>query len=122
VLSEADICKLQEDDISRISTVLSISRNSSAILLRHYNWCDSRFCYSDITAIVCVCVCVCVCLEELFICVNVFRCVSRVHDEWFADEEKVRDAVGLLEKPVVDFPTDGEVCLPLFIFSFRLTL
>ncbi|XP_010470422.1 PREDICTED: probable E3 ubiquitin-protein ligase ARI8 isoform X1 [Camelina sativa] len=84
VLSEADICKLQEDDISRISTVLSISRNSSAILLRHYNWC-----------------------------------VSRVHDEWFADEEKVRDAVGLLEKPVVDFPTDGEldcgICFETFL-------
>lgn len=43
------------------------------------------------------------------------RCVSRVHDEWFADEEKVRDAVGLLEKPLVDFPTDAEVCLPFFV-------
>ncbi|XAR65830.1 Ubiquitin--protein ligase [Bertholletia excelsa] len=26
--------------------------------------------------------------------------VSKVHDEWFAHEEKVRDAIGLLEKPV----------------------
>jgi ariadne-1 len=45
--------------------------------------------------------------------------VSRVHDEWFADEEKVRDAVGLLEKPVVDFPTDGEldcgICFETFL-------
>nr|XP_034923684.1 probable E3 ubiquitin-protein ligase ARI8 isoform X1 [Populus alba]XP_034923685.1 probable E3 ubiquitin-protein ligase ARI8 isoform X1 [Populus alba] len=32
--------------------------------------------------------------------------VSKVHDEWFADEEKVRRAVGLLEEPVVPFP-DG---------------
>ncbi|KAG0504028.1 hypothetical protein HPP92_004100 [Vanilla planifolia] len=28
------------------------------------------------------------------------RSVSRVHDEWFADEENVRKVVGLLEKPV----------------------
>ncbi|KAI3865341.1 hypothetical protein MKW92_016200 [Papaver armeniacum] len=27
--------------------------------------------------------------------------VTKVHDEWFADEEKVRKAVGLFEKPVV---------------------
>ncbi|KAJ6825005.1 putative E3 ubiquitin-protein ligase ARI8 isoform X1 [Iris pallida] len=27
--------------------------------------------------------------------------VSKVHDEWFADEERVRRVVGLLEKPVV---------------------
>ncbi|PSR98134.1 E3 ubiquitin-protein like [Actinidia chinensis var. chinensis] len=34
--------------------------------------------------------------------------VSKVHDEWFADEEKVRKAVGLLEKPVA-FPDVREV-------------
>ncbi|CAN7122619.1 unnamed protein product [Brassica rapa subsp. narinosa] len=73
VLSEEDICKLQEEDISRVSSVLSISTISSAILLRHYNWC-----------------------------------VSRVHDEWFADEEKVRHAVGLLDKPLVHFVSDAE--------------
>ncbi|XXG44949.1 hypothetical protein AAC387_Pa02g0169 [Persea americana] len=28
--------------------------------------------------------------------------VSKVHDAWFADEENVRKAVGLLERPVVD--------------------
>ncbi|GKV27954.1 hypothetical protein SLEP1_g37064 [Rubroshorea leprosula] len=33
--------------------------------------------------------------------------VSKIHDEWFADEEKVRKAVGLLVKPVVRFP-DGK--------------
>ena len=33
-----------------------------------------------------------------------FRSVSKVHDEWFADEDKVRSAVGLLEKRAVEFP------------------
>lgn len=74
ILSEADIRQRQEDDITRISTVLSISRVSAGILLRYYNWS-----------------------------------VSRVHDEWFADEEKVRRAVGLLEKPVVQFPNAREL-------------
>lgn len=32
-----------------------------------------------------------------------------MHDEWFANEEKVRTAVGLLEKPVVEFPNAKEV-------------
>ncbi|ESR41950.1 hypothetical protein CICLE_v10012327mg [Citrus x clementina] len=62
----------QEEDITRISTVLSISKVAASILLRFYNWS-----------------------------------VSKVHDEWFADEERVRKAVGLLEKPAVQFP-DGE--------------
>ncbi|KAB1203439.1 putative E3 ubiquitin-protein ligase ARI8 [Morella rubra] len=35
--------------------------------------------------------------------------VSKVHDEWFADEEKVRRAVGLLERPVVDYPNAREL-------------
>ncbi|KAJ8615827.1 hypothetical protein MRB53_035199 [Persea americana] len=67
ILSEDDILQLQEEDITKISTVLSISRIQASILLRHYNWS-----------------------------------VSKVHDAWFADEESVRKAVGLLEKPVVD--------------------
>ncbi|XVF65470.1 hypothetical protein PTKIN_Ptkin09bG0252100 [Pterospermum kingtungense] len=66
VLKEADIKQRQEDDISKVSTVLSISRVNAIILLRHYNWS-----------------------------------VSKVHDEWFADEEGVRQSVGLLERPVV---------------------
>ncbi|XP_057962909.1 probable E3 ubiquitin-protein ligase ARI8 isoform X2 [Malania oleifera] len=74
ILSEADICKRQEDDIAKISTVLSIPGVSARILLRHYNWS-----------------------------------VSKVHDEWFADEEKVRKAVGLLENPVVEFPNAREL-------------
>ncbi|XVF29276.1 hypothetical protein REPUB_Repub15cG0106900 [Reevesia pubescens] len=66
VLKEADIKRRQEDDISKVSTVLSISRVDATILLRHYHWS-----------------------------------VSKVHDEWFADEERVRKSVGLLERPVV---------------------
>jgi hypothetical protein len=37
-----------------------------------------------------------------------------VHDEWFADEEKVRRAVGLLERPVVEYPNAREVSSPYF--------
>ncbi|KAG1331301.1 RBR-type E3 ubiquitin transferase [Cocos nucifera] len=65
ILSEVDIRQHQEEDINRVSIVLSISRSAACILLRHYNWS-----------------------------------VSKVHDEWFADEENVRKAVGLLENPV----------------------
>ncbi|XVF07047.1 hypothetical protein REPUB_Repub06bG0103300 [Reevesia pubescens] len=74
ILSEVDIRHHQEDDIMRISTVLSISKVEAGILLRYYSWS-----------------------------------VSKVHDEWFADEEKVRRSVGLLEKPVVPFPNGGEI-------------
>ncbi|XWS42984.1 hypothetical protein CRYUN_Cryun16bG0061100 [Craigia yunnanensis] len=74
ILSEVDICRHQEDDIMRISTVLSISKVEAGILLRYYSWS-----------------------------------VSKVHDEWFADEEKVRRSVGLLEKPVVPFPDGREM-------------
>ncbi|KAF8391837.1 hypothetical protein HHK36_022175 [Tetracentron sinense] len=69
ILSEADILQRQEEDVIRVSTVLSIVKVSASILLCHYNWS-----------------------------------VSKVHDEWFADEEKVRKAVGLLEKPVFQIP------------------
>ncbi|KAK4487891.1 hypothetical protein RD792_003629 [Penstemon davidsonii] len=65
VLNEDDIRQLQEENITQISTVLSISRVAAGILLRHYNWS-----------------------------------VSKVNDEWFADEEKVRKTVGLLENHV----------------------
>ncbi|KAF9674531.1 hypothetical protein SADUNF_Sadunf10G0136800 [Salix dunnii] len=74
VLSEEDIRKRQDDDVTRIATVLSISKVAASILLRYYNWS-----------------------------------VSKVHDEWFADEEKVRKAVGLLEEPVVPFPDGREM-------------
>ncbi|MQL94197.1 hypothetical protein Taro_026855 [Colocasia esculenta] len=65
ILSEADIRQHQEEDINRISQVLSIPKVDACILLRHYKWS-----------------------------------VSKVHDAWFADEESVRKAVGLLEKPI----------------------
>ncbi|KAL9263486.1 putative E3 ubiquitin-protein ligase ARI8 [Drosera capensis] len=83
ILEEADICLRQEDDITRVSTVLSISRVDASILLRHYNWS-----------------------------------VSKVHDEWFADEEKVRRAVGLLAKPVVEFPNASEMACGICFETF----
>ncbi|KAF7833742.1 putative E3 ubiquitin-protein ligase ARI8 [Senna tora] len=73
VLSESDIRQRQEDDITKISTVLSISKVAASILLRHYNW-------------------------------N----VGKIHDEWFADEEKVRSTVGLLENPVMEYKDASE--------------
>ncbi|XP_022017940.1 probable E3 ubiquitin-protein ligase ARI8 isoform X1 [Helianthus annuus] len=63
ILNEADIHLRQEDNIKKISSILSISSDEAAILLRHYNWS-----------------------------------VSKVNDEWFANEEKVRRIVGLLEE------------------------
>lgn len=52
------------------------------------------------------------------------RNVCKVHDEWFADEEKVRKVVGLPEKSVVEYPNVTEVSnmqlgrfLILFIFT-----
>ncbi|KAK9138834.1 hypothetical protein Sjap_009428 [Stephania japonica] len=83
ILSEVDILERQEEDILRISTVLSIPRVAATILLRHYNW--------D---------------------------VSKVHDAWFADEEKVRQAVGLLEKPVVQFPKSRELTCGICFESY----
>lgn len=38
ILKEEDIRQRQEDDIARISAVLSISRVASCMLLRRYNW------------------------------------------------------------------------------------
>ncbi|KAL5214825.1 hypothetical protein ABZP36_003977 [Zizania latifolia] len=73
ILSEDDIQQHQEDDINKVSTVLSISKSEACILLRNYNWS-----------------------------------VSKVHDEWFADEEHVRKVVGFLEKHV-DMPNDREL-------------
>ncbi|KAH7572777.1 hypothetical protein ACOSP7_006108 [Xanthoceras sorbifolium] len=83
VLKEDDICQRQEDDITRVSTVLSISRVDASILLRHYNWC-----------------------------------VSKVHDAWFADEDGVRKSVGLLEKPLVQFPNAKELTCGICFESY----
>ena len=45
-----------------------------------------------------------------------------MHDEWFADEEKVRKAVGLLEEPVVPFPDGREVCSLCFACLLSLII
>lgn len=37
------------------------------------------------------------------------RSVTKVHDEWFADEARVRKQVGLLEAPVVHVLNAREV-------------
>ncbi|KAJ4761854.1 RING/U-box superfamily protein [Rhynchospora pubera] len=72
-LSEENISQRQADDISRVSTVLSIKKWEACVLLRHYHWS-----------------------------------VSKVHDEWFADEENVRKTVGLLEKHI-ELPNKREL-------------
>ncbi|KAG8499913.1 hypothetical protein CXB51_006550 [Gossypium anomalum] len=83
VLKEADIKQRQEDDISKVSTVLSISRVDATILLRYYNWS-----------------------------------VSKVHDEWFADEGRVRQSVGLLERPTVQVSNARELTCGICFESF----
>ncbi|XP_059281810.1 probable E3 ubiquitin-protein ligase ARI7 [Lycium ferocissimum] len=60
VLSDDDIRRLMDDDINKVSSVLSVSKTEASALLRRYNWS-----------------------------------VNKVHEEWFADESKVREAVGL---------------------------
>ncbi|PKA55797.1 putative E3 ubiquitin-protein ligase ARI8 [Apostasia shenzhenica] len=75
VLNETDIRQRQEEDISRVSAVLSILKIQACLLLRHFNWS-----------------------------------VSKVHDEWFADEKNVRKDVGLLEKPVKMANTGEHKC------------
>ncbi|KAL5657715.1 hypothetical protein ACJX0J_030878, partial [Zea mays] len=62
ILSEVDIKRRQEDDINRVSIVLSISKPEACVLLRNYNWS-----------------------------------VSKVHDEWFADEERVERPIALVD-------------------------
>lgn len=69
VLSPDDIRRLMDDDISKVSCVLSVSRTEASALLRRYNWS-----------------------------------VNKVHEEWFADESSVREAVGLkIQQKVVQF-------------------
>eukprot|EP00257_Ricinus_communis_P023472 XP_015583466.1 probable E3 ubiquitin-protein ligase ARI7 [Ricinus communis] len=83
ILKEPDIRQRQGDDITRVSTVLSISKPEASILLRQYNWS-----------------------------------ISRVHDEWFSDEEAVRKSVGLLEKPVVQLSNARELTCGVCFESF----
>ncbi|QCD88444.1 probable E3 ubiquitin-protein ligase ARI7 [Vigna unguiculata] len=42
ILKESDIKQRQEEDVTRVATVLSISRIFASILLRYYNWSVSR--------------------------------------------------------------------------------
>ncbi|CAN6877168.1 unnamed protein product [Brassica oleracea] len=45
--------------------------------------------------------------------------VSKVHDEWFADEERVRKAVGILERPVVSTLDGGELTCGICFEPFQ---
>ncbi|KAF9605868.1 hypothetical protein IFM89_019840 [Coptis chinensis] len=74
VLNKDDIQQRQEDDITKISSLLSITRVSATILLLHYKWS-----------------------------------VNKLQDDWFADEEKVRTAAGLFEKPIVHYQSSNKV-------------
>ncbi|GFY82662.1 IBR domain-containing protein [Actinidia rufa] len=85
VLKEADIRQRQEDDITTVSTVLSIPRVDACILLRHYHWS-----------------------------------VSNVHEAWFADEDRVRKTVGLLQRPVVQFSKAKELNCGICFESYPL--
>ncbi|KAL7128117.1 hypothetical protein ABFS83_14G294500 [Erythranthe nasuta] len=84
ILKEEDIRQRQEEDITTISTVLSISREAACILLRRYEWT-----------------------------------VNNVHEAWFADEERVRKAVGILDKPLVKFTNSGEVICGICFESYN---
>ncbi|XP_022873122.1 probable E3 ubiquitin-protein ligase ARI8 isoform X2 [Olea europaea var. sylvestris] len=83
ILKDEDIRQRQEEDITRISTVLSVSRDAACILLRRFKWS-----------------------------------VNDVHEEWFADEERVRDSVGLLEKPLVQFSNAKQVTCGICFENF----
>ncbi|CAH1429589.1 unnamed protein product [Lactuca virosa] len=72
ILKEDDIHQCQEDDITRISSVLSISRDSACMLLHCFNW-------------------------------N----VRNVHEAWFANEDAVRKAVGMLGNTNINPPKAG---------------
>ncbi|KAG6741370.1 hypothetical protein POTOM_054604 [Populus tomentosa] len=117
VLKEEDIRQRQEDDITRVSTVLSISRVAASILLRHYN-CESVNCVWKITMATCAC-----CAVELLLswCSNEiqhYRSISKVHDAWFSDEDAVRISVGLLDKQVVQFSNARELTCGICFESF----
>uniref|UniRef100_A0A5B7BBL2 RBR-type E3 ubiquitin transferase n=1 Tax=Davidia involucrata TaxID=16924 RepID=A0A5B7BBL2_DAVIN len=85
VLEDVEIRRHQEDDVTTVSTVLSISEVAASILLRHYHWS-----------------------------------VSNVHEAWFADEDRVRKAVGLLEKPVIEYPNARELTCGICFETYPL--
>ncbi|KAF0905776.1 hypothetical protein E2562_008830 [Oryza meyeriana var. granulata] len=76
VLTEDGIRARQEEDIAKVSEVLSMPPGFAAVLLRHFKWM-----------------------------------AGRLQEEWFLDERRVRDAVGL--------PADGAV--PTLVNRRRLT-
>ncbi|XP_021841185.2 probable E3 ubiquitin-protein ligase ARI5 [Spinacia oleracea] len=61
ILDEAEIRRRQNEAISHISSLLSLSNDEASILLYHYNWKTEK-----------------------------------LHEDWFADEDSVRNKVGLL--------------------------
>ncbi|KAL6661904.1 hypothetical protein ACP70R_001288 [Stipagrostis hirtigluma subsp. patula] len=75
VLNEKDISERQEEDISKVSAVLSIRREEACVLLHHYKCDGSTF---------------------LKLPIEHSWDISKLNDEWFADEERVRNIVGLL--------------------------
>ncbi|KAL3525971.1 hypothetical protein ACH5RR_014343 [Cinchona calisaya] len=85
ILKDDDVRRRQEDDITNVSTVLSVSGETASLLLRRYRWS-----------------------------------VNTVHEEWFSDEKRVREAVGLLEEPIVQFSADEEVTCGICFDSYPL--
>uniref|UniRef100_A0A1J3JI90 RBR-type E3 ubiquitin transferase n=2 Tax=Noccaea caerulescens TaxID=107243 RepID=A0A1J3JI90_NOCCA len=57
-------------------------------------------------------------VEAIILLLHYHWSVSKVHDEWFADEERVRRTVGILEGPVVTTPDDGELTCGICFESF----
>ncbi|CAA7026476.1 unnamed protein product [Microthlaspi erraticum] len=57
-------------------------------------------------------------VEAIILLLHYHWSVSKVHDEWFADEERVRRTVGILEGPVVTAPDDGELACGICFESF----
>ncbi|PRQ26965.1 putative E3 ubiquitin ligase RBR family [Rosa chinensis] len=90
LLKEEEIAKLQQDCISEVSTVLSISKSNACLLLPHFHWS-----------------------------------VEDLQDEWFSDEDKVRDKAGLLKKPIVEhnasqnLTTTCEICFEEYYYSLN---
>lgn len=52
----------------------------------------------------------------------IIRSVSKVHDEWFADEKRVRETVGILDGPVIPTPDDGGEVIPFDLSTLIIFL
>ncbi|XP_050233757.1 probable E3 ubiquitin-protein ligase ARI8 [Mercurialis annua] len=87
ILTVAKLEKRQEDEISKVSTSLSIPRNAATLLLHHYRWTDTK-----------------------------------LFDDWFDDEDKVREEAGLLnkERNECSCSRDGELTCNICFDSFTL--